>query len=219
MVLIIFRVTRVVIWATEVNLRVIYHASWVSLIMHLVLISAGMHWRFMWGFLTWFVCWKWTQSAVVSKVSWWAPVWRWSAVSGITVGLISTGVRASWSTPMVASTVLMMWPGTSSVGIMMAVTAIPMGIGPWPWSVVSVPVLVMVAWCWSSAVPGMAFWSVMACRCTWGWYLMWTVHHYMSIFITFKAMYIWAMTCCVPWLLTLKTVVFLMGHYIYCRWG
>ena len=54
--------------------------------MWLVLISGGMCWRFMQGFLTWFVCWMGTWSAVVPRVSWWAPVKGWSVVWGIMGG-------------------------------------------------------------------------------------------------------------------------------------
>ena len=187
MVLIILRITRVIIWAIEVHLRVIYHDSWISFIMQFILSPAGLGWRFMQGCLTWFVCWMGLWPAVVPRESWWAPVWRQSAIRDVTVGTISTGMRALWSTPMMTSIVSMMWPGIPSVGIMVTVAVVSMGMGLWPWSAVSVPVLVMVTRNQSGAVPGMGFWSVLMCRCTWEWYLVQTVHYYMSIFITFEA--------------------------------
>ena len=41
----------------------------------------------------------------------------------------------------------------------------------------------------------MGFQPVMMCRHIRGWYLMQTVHLYMTIFIRFKATYIWTMSC------------------------
>ena len=61
--------------------------------------------------------------------------------------------------------------------------------------------------------------SLMVCKHAWWWYSIWTVHCYMTIFIAFKAMYIWATMCHVAQLLTLEALVFLIGHYINCRWG
>ena len=158
------------------------------------------------------------QSAVVLRVSWWATVWRQSMMWGVTVGMLSTGVRVLWSTPMMMSIVSMMWPGTAFVGFVVTVAVVSMGMGLWPWSAVSVPVLETVARSQSGAVPGMGFWSVMVCRYTWGWYLMWTVHYYMSIFSTLEATYIWAKSFYMAWFLTLETAIFFMGHDIHCWW-
>ena len=184
--------------------------------MQFVLRSAGTHEIFMQSLLTWFVCWMGKWSALIPRVSWWAPVWRWSVMWGVTAGMIITGVRALWSTPVVMSVVSMMWLGISFVWITVTVAVVSAGRGFRPLSAVSVSVLVMVVRSWSSAVPGMGFWSVMACRCTWGRYVMQTIYYYVSILITFKAMYVWAMSCYMTWFLTLETSIFFMRHNIYC---
>ena len=212
MVCIIFGITRVVIRAVEVCLWIIYYDSWVIFIMQLILRSAAIHWRFMQSLLNWLVCWTGMWSALILRVSWWASVWRQSAMWGVTVGMISIGMRASWNTPVVMSNSSIVWPRASSVWIAATVTVISVGRGLRPWSAVSVSVLVTVARSQSGVVPGMGFQSVMMCRCTRGWYLMQTVHYYMSVFITFEVTYIWAMSCCMAWSLTLKTLILFMWH-------
>ena len=157
-------------------------------------------------------------SALIPRASWSAPVWRWSVMWGITVGMIITGLRALWSTPVVVSIISMMWPGASSVRIVVTVAAISVETGLRSWSAVSVSVLVTVVRGWSSAVPGIGFWPVVSCGCTRGWHLMWTVHYNMPIFITFKAMYIWAVESYMSWFLTLEASILFMGQNIYCWW-
>ena len=99
----IIRIAWVIYRAVEVHLWIIYHDSWISFMMQLVLRSTGMHWRFRQSLLTWFVCWTGMWSALTPRVSWWAPVWRWYVMWGVTAGMIITGVRALWSTPVVMS--------------------------------------------------------------------------------------------------------------------
>ena len=66
------------------------------------------------------------------------------------------------------------------------------------------------AWCWDFVYD-----DVQVCLMV---VSIWTVCYYMTIFITFKAMYIKAMTCDVTELLTYEALVLLVGHYINCRW-
>ena len=195
MIQIIFWVARGIVRAIEVHLWIIYHDSWISFIMQHVVRSFGMYWRFNQGMLTWFVCWTGIWSALILRVCGWAPVRRWSVMFGVMVGMIIAGVRGSWSTPVVMSIVFMMGPGTSFVWITVTVTVISVGTGLRSWSAVSLSVLVTVMRSLSGVVPGMGFLPVMMARHTKGWCLMQTVHHYMTIFITFEAMYIWTMTC------------------------
>ena len=158
-----------------------------------------MGWSFMHSFLTGLYA-EWDCDLLWSpQVSWWAPVWRLCNIWCDMAGMISTRVRVSWSTPMWH---LLSICGNGTVTLICCVCTCPGdGVRSWP-----------------GAVPGRGFHPVMLCRCTWGWYLMWTIHYYMSIFITLEATYIWAMSCYMAWFLTLETAIFFMGHDIYCWW-
>ena len=131
---------------------------------------------------------------------------------------INVWVWASWTTPVMASVIPVVWPGTASVGIMMTLAVISVRMGIWSRPTVSVPVFMMVAWVWYSLAATMRLWSMVMCRCTWRRYLMWAIHYNVTILITLKTLNIGIMTCYMTWFLVLKTVIFLMRHNIHC-WG
>ena len=189
MAFIIFGVTRVIICAVEICLWVIYHDSGVSPILRFYWSSARMGWRLIRNFFTWLICRVWLGSAAIFWVSWRISMWGWPSMWCV------TAKTASQSTPVVVSTVSMMWPGMASVGVVMTVTLISVEMGLWPWYAVSVSVLVTVSRSISCAMSGVWILSMMMGRCAWGWYPLWTVHHYMTIFLALEALYIWTMMC------------------------
>ena len=215
-----FWIIWMVIRTVKVHLWVICCDYWISSVMQFSLWSAGTGWRLMQGFLNWFVCWLRLWSAVVSRVTWRAPMVRWSVMWCVTVRVMWIGiwVWASWSAFVMASAVPLVWPGIASVGVMAASAMIPVRVGLWPRPAASVPVSVTVARGWSGVVPIMGFWSVVPCRCTWGCYPVQAIYYYVTIFITLKASNIQAVTCCVTWVFALKTANFIVRHNI-CCWG
>ena len=195
MALIIFRVTRSIICVIVVCLWATYHDSVMYHILEFYWRSARMGWRPIQSFLTCFICRTWSGSAAIFWMSWITHIWGWSLVWCDMGIMVSTGVMALQSAPMVVSTVSMMWPGIASVGVMMTVTMISPGKGLLSWSAVSTPVLVTVSRSRPFLMPGVGILSMMMGRCAWGWYPVWTVHYYTTIFITFKATYILAVMC------------------------
>ena len=218
MAFIIFRITKVIICAIVVCLRVIYHDSVMFPILGFYWNSVWIGWRFIQGLLNWFICSPWSGSAAIPGMSRGTSTWGWSSMWGVVTITISTGVMASWSTPMVASTLPVISPGMASMGVVMTMASISVWLGLWPGSAVPVSVPVMVSGSWSGAMHCVGILSLMTCRCTWWWYPIWTIHYYMTIFITLKTLDIWTVSCYMTWLLTLETAVSLMRSYIYSGW-
>ena len=185
-----------------------------------ILWPPGLWWRLVQGFLRWFVGWSRVWSAAISWVSWWAPVGRWSAVWGVMVRImcINTWVWTSWITPVMLFVVPMVGPRTASVGVMAVLAVVSLMMRLWPGPTASVPVFVMVARGWSMVVSMSRLWSMVMCRFTWRWHPVWTIHYYVSVFITLETPYTGAMMCYVTWFLALEAAILLMRHNIYC-WG
>ena len=104
MALFIFGVTRSIIYAIVVCLRVIHHDSMMFPILGFYCCPARTGWRFWWGVLTWFICSMVSAFAATSGMSWGTSAWGWSSVWCVTAIMISTEVTALWSAPIVAST-------------------------------------------------------------------------------------------------------------------
>ena len=166
MALIIFGVTRGIIWAIVVCLGVIYHDSVMFPIQGFYCCPARTGWRFRQSFLTWFICSTWSGSAVISGMSWGTSVWGWSSVWGDTAKVMST-VAVVQSASIVASTISMMWPGMASEGVVMTMTPISMWLGLQPWSAVPISVPVVASRSWSGAIPGALILSVITWGCAW----------------------------------------------------
>ena len=150
-------------------------------------------------YVIWICCNLWNE--LINSTSGWSPVWC------VMVIMISAGVMVSRSASVVAS---VMWSGMTFVWIIATVTLIWVGVWLWSWPAMSVPVPVVVSRSQSGAMPCVRVLSLMECRCAWWWYPIWAVHYYMTIFITFKAMYMQAMTCDV---VTLGTGSFDLPHW------
>ena len=131
---------------------------------------------------------------------------------------IGIGLWVLGSTPVMASTVPVTWPGMVSVGVMAASAMVSVRMRLWSGPTASVFAFMAVEGCQSIVRSMLGWWSVVMCRCAWRWYSMWIIYYYVSIFITLKTSDIWTMTCNVTFFLALEAVIFLIRHTIHC-WG
>ena len=139
-------------------------------------------------------------------------------MQGAVVRAVCRSVRMllAWATSVRFPVVSVVWPRTCSEGIMVTLAVVPSMVWLWSRSTSSVPICRTVVWGWPVVMSMPGLWSMVMCRCTWGWYSVWTIHNYVSIFIALETAYIWTMMCYVAWFLALKTVILFMRHDIHC---
>ena len=174
-----------------------------SFTMWFSLSPARVGWRFMEAFITWPVCWSGLWSAAVSRMNWWAPVWRWFVMWGITVGMIYFRVMVSRNTHVMVSVVS--WVASGGITVTVSVRT---GLGSW--SAVLISILVMVVWnvTWYGILfydSGQAYLKVVFDV---GSPLLYVhIHHNQNIIHVNMA-----------WLLTLEASIFFIWHGIYWWW-
>ena len=218
MIWVFLRITRIIFWMVKVHLWIIYGDSWTLLIV-CISIGSQIGWILMWGFLSWPVGQLSVGFAVISWIGWWASMREGSSMWGVMVRAVCRSVRmlSACTTSVRTPIVPVVWPRMSSEGVMVTLAVVPSMVWLWSRLTSSIPICRTVVWGWAVMMSVLGLWSLMMCRCTWGWYSVWTIHNYVSIFITLETAYIWAMTCYVAWFLALKTVILFMRHDIHCE--
>ena len=195
MVWVFIRITRIIFWTIKVHLWIIYGDSWIPLIVCISIGFSGMGWNLMGGLLSMSIGWLRAWSAVISWIGWWTSIRGGSSVWGVAVRAVckSVWMLSTWMTSVISPVVSVVWPRMCSEGFMVALALVSLVVWLWLKSTASVPICRTVAWGWAVVVSMLGLWSIMMCSCTWGWYSVWTIHNYVSIYLTLKTAYIWAM--------------------------
>ena len=138
----------------------------------------------------------------------------WSVMARSVVVFTVGWIRLSWTVPVVAASIPVLWSRVASVWIMITQAVMTSKIGLWSGLTSSVSILMVILWTWSGVVTFL--WFVMCCWSSWRMYSVWAIHDNVTIFVTLIAPNVRAMSYHMSWFLTLETAIFVIQHHSNC---